>query len=215
MAGPRDSVYVWVTWLTGVLAGDDHCVWQPWYKAHHTYDKRHDSTFDLAKWKADHGLLVRARAEEMRADGYAVKLEGQNKFTLAGRTCTLAGQPDILGTRVGADGVEFGRVVDCKTGTPKAKDIWQVCLYQLALPLAKKVPETMPLLGEVRYSDHVVPVPPLSDTQRARLLAVIAEVSASAEPLRIPSAAECRYCDIAACPDRVAETDTPVLVEAF
>ena len=39
MARKRDGPYVWVSWITKLLAGEVNCEWAPWFKAHHTYQK--------------------------------------------------------------------------------------------------------------------------------------------------------------------------------
>ena len=85
MASPRDEPYVWVTWITKLLAGENHCEWAAWFRAHHTYAKA-PSDFDLAAWSAEHGAMVRERAAALRAEGLAVTVEGQNAFRLRGKT---------------------------------------------------------------------------------------------------------------------------------
>jgi len=35
----RRSPYIWVTWLTKLMAGEAQCEWASWFKAHHKYDK--------------------------------------------------------------------------------------------------------------------------------------------------------------------------------
>lgn len=35
MAMARNSPYVWVTWLTKILAGEQSCEWASWFKAHY------------------------------------------------------------------------------------------------------------------------------------------------------------------------------------
>ena len=47
----------------------------------------------------------------LKAEGYAVFVEDQNKFTLKGRAATLGGVPDLVAVR-GAEAL----VVDCKSG---------------------------------------------------------------------------------------------------
>ena len=40
MAVHRDSPYIWVTWLTKLLVGENYCEWAGWFKAHYErYDK--------------------------------------------------------------------------------------------------------------------------------------------------------------------------------
>jgi hypothetical protein len=79
MATPRDAPYIWVTWITRLMAGEAHCEWAAWFRAHHTYGKL-PSAFDVTKWTAEHTALVRERAVALRADGYSVFVEEQNAF---------------------------------------------------------------------------------------------------------------------------------------
>ena len=34
----RQTPYIWVTWLTKLLAGEAQCDWASWFKAHNKYD---------------------------------------------------------------------------------------------------------------------------------------------------------------------------------
>ena len=74
MTVPRDGSYIWVTWITGLLAADKHCEWAAWFRAHFQGFAKVPSDFDLAAWKAAHGEMVRARATELRGEGYTVQL---------------------------------------------------------------------------------------------------------------------------------------------
>lgn len=208
---PRRGGYTWVTWLTGILSGDDSCRWAAWAKTQFTYDKRPDDNAEnLATWKAEHADLVAKRAAELRAQGWTVTLEDQNEITLKGRATTLSGKPDIVAVQ-GLDVL----TVDGKTGQRKGKDIWQVRIYQMALPLTGRFPAGSRFLGEVVYKDGSQPLGPLTDGDRSRILALIVEVGSSFVPEKVPSARECRFCNIAACADRVADTAAPVETAAF
>lgn len=207
----RRSGYTWATWLTGILSGDDSCRWAAWAKTQFTYEKRPDANAEnLATWKAEHADLVATRASELRAQGWTVTLEDQNEITLQGRATTLAGKPDIVAVQ-GLDVL----TVDAKTGERKGKDIWQVRIYQMALPLTGRFPDGSRFLGEVRYKDGSQPLGPITDAERSRILALLAEMGASFVPERVPSARECRFCNIAACPDRVVGAAAPVSTGAF
>lgn len=207
----RRSPYTWVTHITGLLSGDDSCRWAAWAKTQFTYEKRPDANAEnLATWKAEHADLVAKRAAELRAEGWTVTLEDQNEITLQGRATTLAGKPDIVAVQ-GLDVL----TVDGKTGQRKGKDIWQVRIYQMALPLTGRFPEGSRFIGEVLYKDGSQPLGPLTADDRARILALIAEVGASFVPEKVPSARECRFCNIAACTDRVVDAAAPVSTGAF
>lgn len=203
MSQPREEPYIWVTWLSRLLAGDAHCEWALWFKAHHTYDKpKKDETFDLPAWKAGHGEFVRVRAAELRAAGYKVFVEDQNKFALRGKAATVGGKPDIVAVR----GDET-LVVDCKTGAAHAGDALQVLMYMLILPLAHAACEGRRMTGEVRYTDHVTAIPADALTPQLRDLirGTITRAGGAAPTQRVPSYAECSFCDItgADCPERV------------
>ena len=59
MATKRDGVFVWITWLSRVMAGEQNCEWASWFKAHYEkYDKA-PSDFDTAKWNIEHTLQLR------------------------------------------------------------------------------------------------------------------------------------------------------------
>ena len=46
----RTAPYVWVTWLSRLLVGDDSCVWPSWFRAHYeSFRKADSSSFDLVR----------------------------------------------------------------------------------------------------------------------------------------------------------------------
>ena len=214
MAAPRTNPYVWVTWLTKQLAGEDSCRWKLWFRANHTYD-RVPGDFDLARWTADHTQLLSAQAAELRDQGYAVYLEGQNDFRLKGANgATLAGKADIV-----AVGRTDAVVIDCKTGKERNSDKLQVLLYMLALPLTAVHCRGRQLRGEVRYRDDGVGVAASSvdDEFRAMVKDAMDLAAAPSAPPRTPSASECRYCDVTAadCHDRIDEPAAVTDTERF
>ncbi len=87
-------------------------------------------------------------------------------------------------------------------------------IYQYALPLALPQYRDVRIGGEVIYPTHTVRVPrgALPNQFIEDLGALIRRLAAGSPPQRVPSAQECRFCDITAgdCPDRVeANRDTP------
>lgn len=53
------------------------------------------SSFDLAKWTAEHTQLVRARQATLEAQGFTVYTEAQNAFKLTSETgIQVSGKPD-------------------------------------------------------------------------------------------------------------------------
>ena len=107
----------------------------------------------------------------------------------------------------------------------------EVVLYLLFLPKALKAlkghrlagaviyPADPPLVNEVTGRREGVRKREVSfaDAEVAKDLVVkwIQRVGADEEPVRTPSWAECRYCDIADCPDRAEEPVAETTTEEF
>lgn len=214
MATKRFDVYIWVTWLTSLLAGDASCWHQPWLKSHFKITKLDRGGFDLAGWKVQHTEMVEKRTAELLEAGWAVTLEDQNFFTLAGRVAKLAGKPDIVAIRG-----DEALIVDCKSGQRRASDIQQVLVYMFALPLASERFQTLRLAGEVQYPDGSIPIRPeqFTDELKARIIAAITKIGSSTVPPTTPSARECAFCDISKvdCPARIERVLDDVAVEVF
>ena len=205
MTTRRDNSYIWVTWITGLLSADKHCEWAAWFRAHYQGFAKVPSDFNLAAWKAAHGEMVRSRADELRAGGWTVYVEDQNKFSLAGKAATLGGVADI----VAVQGDE-GLVVDCKSGKQRDSDAFQVLTYMLVLPYTHKACKDVTLAGEVQYRDTSLPIEAgqLTDELRWLIRGVIERVSGPEPLAKVPSLSECRFCDltVADCPERVEQS---------
>jgi len=201
MATARDDSYIWVTWITPLLSGDDHCEWKAWFKSHFTYEKR-PSDFDQAKWKADHGEMVRSKVASLKNDGYTVYVEVQNKFILPGRVTTLAGAPDIVAIRE-----PDALVIDCKTGQQRNADYFQVLVYMLVLPHTHHACNGRTLAGEVQYKNQTVRIEPekLTDEVRQLVSSTLRRIGGDDPAPRVPSFSECRFCEITVgdCADRI------------
>src|SRR3990172_7506574 len=187
MAEPREGTFIWVTWLPRLLAGDAHCVWAAWFRAHYRYDKR-QSEFDFSLWRAQHAELVRRRAGELRGSGYEVYIEEQNRFRLKGKVTTLGGAPDIVAVR-GAEAL----VVDCKAGESRDSDRFQVLLYMYVLPFVHPACRHRTVAGEVHYKDgRILTIEPavLGDQMKDLFRHMIEQVGGDTPPSRVPSFAE-------------------------
>jgi len=202
MPTPRDEPYVWVTWISRLLAGDAHCAWAAWFRAHHTY-VRLPGDFDAAKWAGDHAAMVREQVEALRQESYTVAIEAQNAFSLQGQLgVTLGGRPDIVAWRDSE-----ALIVECKTGQQRHTDMIQVMIYMLVLPHAQPFWRGRTLTGRVQYQNGSVPVPAeaLDSGFRTRFREMMAQVGGNTILGRVPSFHECRFCDIGNtdCPDRI------------
>jgi CRISPR/Cas system-associated exonuclease Cas4 (RecB family) len=209
---PRDSPYIWVKWITGILAGDRHCEWSAWFRAHNTGYEVPPPSADLVVWSAKHGEMVRSRADALRRDGYAVYVESQNKFRFQGKAAMLSGVPDLVAVR-GAEAL----VVDCKTGQQRNGDYFQVLVYMLVLPFSHAACRAKALAGEVQYSTTSLSIEPgrLDDEMKAMIRALIERVAAGDAPPRVPSFEECRFCDIRSddCAERIDRLEATATVD--
>ncbi len=196
-AGP----YVWVTWLSKLLAGETRCWFAAWYKAHHRYDKTPDDPEReefFKQWNVRHDEIVRDRAEREREAGRVVRLEEDNSFSVVGRGGDLAGKPDLT-----SQDDEGAVVVDGKSGRARDSDHWQVRLYLFGLPLSWL--RGVPLRGEVQYQDHAERVVYEKRHERDVALALVKATRPEA-PRPEPSSGECGRCDVARCPHRLASS---------
>lgn len=214
MATKRSGAYVWVTWITKLLAGEDSCLWKMWFKANNKYDKV-PSDFDLTKWTADHTALLERRADELRADGYTVYIEDQNSFRLEGQNgALLSGKADIVAIRD-----DDACVIDCKTGKERHSDNLQVLLYMLVLPITVERYRGLVFRGEVQYVSHMVPIDQsgLSADFKTRLKEKMDVAASQDQPLKTPSFSECSWCDItsADCPERVEKATGTASTDLF
>ena len=197
---PRPRPYIWVSWLTGLLSGMDKCTWKIWKKAHFRYAKRpDDGSFDVKEWTRQHDAMTQARALKLREAGYRVTIEDSNAFKIEGKKATLAGKADLIAVK---EDEKRALVVDEKSGRVKDSDEWQVLIYMLAFSRLRL--KGYVIDGEVEYrgsSKYITPdqyTPEVED----KIFKLIQVVGGDEEPARVPSAMECRFCDIATCPDR-------------
>lgn len=200
---PRKRAYIWTTWITGLLAGTDACMWKAWYKSHFRYAKLEENShgFDIAEWTRQHDAMTAARVKQLKDDGRwtSIREEDENAFKLSGRNADLSGKPDIVAL---SRHIQHALVIDEKSGKKKESDVWQVLLYMFALPLVWA--SGWRVEGEIEYRDGKRAVDPdRIVSARPRIVEVIKVVGDPEEPLRTPSPSECRFCDIQACPDRI------------
>ena len=100
MVQAREHPYIWTTSLARLLAGEAHCQWAGWFRAHYQDWTTQPSDFDNAKWMLNHTALVNRERESRESLGYTVHVENQNYFRLRGQYATLAGKPDLMRSRI-------------------------------------------------------------------------------------------------------------------
>lgn len=127
-----------------------------------------------------------------------------NGFHLSGRYATLGGKPDLIAVK-SSDAV----IVDAKTGRANPHHAVQVTIYQYAVPLALAQYQGVEFSGQVEYPDSNLRIPASrKDSEFVRNLGALIRRLANDPPARrVPTFAECRFCDItsADCPERVEE----------
>lgn len=208
MATPKFGLpYVHVTWLAGLLAGDDQCRYASWFKSHFSYKKVENPDFDSAGYKTIHNEFVQRRAAELKADGWAVTKEGANSFKVKGKYAVVGGKPDIVAERENRV-----LVVDAKTGARMAKQYWQVLTYMVMLPRSDRERFAgKDISGEVYYSNGEPVAISSGDATPMnidRIFAQVRECGFDMPPEKSPSETECGFCSLPKeeCPERLATT---------
>ena len=201
----RDRPYLWITWLTRLLAGENSCEWAAWFRAHHEGSSwvRSPNGFDQVGWQLAHTRGVNYARSQWEGLGYSVFTENQNSFALRGRSATLGGKPDLI-ARLGNSGV----VIDVKTGKPSPSHGVQVMLYMYAVSRALGQYGGVVFDGRVSYRDHDVDIPAamVDETFIGNVSELVRRLSREGPARRAPSPRECRFCDITSldCPERAA-----------
>ena len=197
--------YIWVTTLAKLLTGENACEWAGWFRSHHQNWTKPPSNFDSATWMLEHTALVNRERDSLERIGYDVYTENQNLFRLRGATATIAGKPDLI-----AEKHHEILISDAKTGRPSPSHAAQVRIYQYAVPKTLLQFDGKPARGQVRYPNSYVgsPASAVSPEFIGNMGALIRRLAADDPARRIPSAAECQFCDITKenCPVRV-DTD--------
>ena len=206
MTTSRGGPYVWVTWLSRLMAGDVKCTWSVWFKTHYKDYARAASDFQLAQWQAEHTRLVSQLDTERRALGESVRLENQNAFRVKATRggLILSGQPDVITLDTQGEVT----VYDAKTGNKRQSDLLQVMLYMRCVPYASALYKGKLPSGCVAYKDGYrsdIPASAVDGDFKQNVSYFLGLLEADTPPRRVPSPQECRYCEVTAadCPDRI------------
>ena len=206
----RDFPYIWATWLPRLLTGERSCEWAIWFKAHHQDWAKQPSDFNQADWLARHTELLNQQRDQWTQSGYDVRVEKQNAFRLRGHSATLAGKPDLL--VINKDRI---LIVDVKNGQEQPWHRYQVMTYMYALPRAMPEYRDANFAGEIVYRTHTGRVTQGSIDQGfvRNLGGLIRRIAAPEPPARVPSAHECRFCDITLedCTERIETGSEPTV----
>ena len=207
-AAPRRGIETWVTSICDVLAGDAFCRYRGWY-ASRFWVKDDDPNFDRAGWIADHAAMVQARKAQLEAEGWIVRVEKQNAFTLFGASGNkFSGKPDLIAHRLqsivftdeGVQGIAEWLVEDCKTGQKWNKDRYQVFCYMIAIPLTRPDVPADRLTGALNYKDGRIEFAPHECTKaiRDQVFGELRGIGFDFPPEKTPSEDECGMCKLSA-----------------
>lgn len=197
----RDKPYVWVTWLKGLMAGDDQCEWQTWYKIHHQDYTKRPSDFDSVEWNLNHTRLLRHARYKWGASWHTT-LEKQNSFKveLGQANAIVSGKPDLI-ARSG-DG-RLGLIIDAKTGKPRTSDRVQVLLYMYLYPWGTDDPAKFEGVLQYTAREEKIPASMLTEEFKETFHFWMDILLSETAPEAIPSEDECDWCDIMDCPLRI------------
>lgn len=207
----KGGPYIWVTWLTKLLTGDDSCEFASWFKTQFDTNSwtRAERAGNVARWQVGHTDLLNGRAREFREQGCQVSHEAQNHFTIQGKVAAIAGKPDLIALQG-----DLVWITDVKASRPRASDAVQVMIYMYLLPIVRPGLQETTVKGLVVYGDREQEIQPEEvDPAFVQSLQGLIHRMAAREPaIKVPSWAECQFCDISSlhCPERVERPDRPV-----
>ena len=208
MTVPRNSPYMYATWPTKYLTGEKSCLWACWFKTHYQNYEKAPSDFDLARWQAEHTVLVNALADELEGHGCKVHIEHQNSFRIVSQKSglTVSGKPDLIAQFPDGRSV----IYDAKTGRESTSHLLQVQLYMYLVPRQGSSSwRGTEFVGAVVYADgSEKPIPPESIDAPfvERLTDFMQKMASDMPPRRVPSEFECGQCDL-------TSADCPVKIE--
>jgi hypothetical protein len=209
MTEKRTGVYVYVTWLARLMAGEIQCHWAPWFRCHYTGYTKAPSDFQIATWTVEHNKCLDEVCKECSIQSLTYFKENQNKFFVNRRGMTIGGTPDLIVLEKDSNYT----VYDIKTGQSRASDVIQVMLYMSFLPYSTSGRyRNKTINGCVMYKNGVkTPIPSQSveDNFKSQVTHFLNILESPTEPQKVPSFVECQYCDITSedCSERV-EADT-------
>ena len=208
----RGQAYLWVTWLARILSGDKVCEWAVWFRSRHEPGSwRRAGNGAGADWHLRHTALLTQTVSRWRGMAAHLLVEDQNYFQLQGRAAVLAGKPDL----VAVNGTT-GSVVDVKTGRPSPSHEVQVQLYMFAM---RALYPGRVFDGLVVYPDREIEIPAdaVDEEFVSTVALTIGRLTGWPQPPRMPSAAECHFCDITLedCLDRIDEAAAMAETDEF
>lgn len=189
------------------MAGDISCYWAPWFRTNFKDWERAPDEFDFTSWQVAHSRMLSEMRPGLKAASDSLYQESQATFYWErGTGLVVGGTPDLVTVDAASACVH-----DAKTGKPRTADGLQVRLYMRCLPEA--LPELFggkEMSGRLVYEDgHTVEIPPsaIVGEFESHFQHFLGMLDTDVPPDRVPSRAECRFCNIGQrdCEDRMAQ----------
>jgi CRISPR/Cas system-associated exonuclease Cas4 (RecB family) len=196
----RGQPFVWITWLTRLLSGEDKCEW-PLLMRSRFWMPKEPVTDRMREYQDAHRQLVKMRVAELEHQGLYVNVEDDNKLAHKGKSGTmLTGIPDIAVIQPSTMTYE-----ECKSGKRRPSDHVQVLLYA---QLAKQNRVDKEITGNIVYLDGIesVEMTRLSEITHG-FVDLMSRINSENVPRR-PSPMECRFCKVRSFCDERADQET-------
>lgn len=203
----RDDPHISPVQLAGLLAGDAHCQWASWFRAHHEdWERRPILSVSYVDCRSDYTFRLISCIRRFEQEGYKVSNGGPNSYLFRIGGLVLSGRPDVIAIK-GDDCV----VIDFPRVNPEFDPIhsheFQVMMHMYALPQSMERLRDMAPRGQLEFWEGLVDIP-ASTVDREfieRLHGLAERLASGGVPARVPSPRECGACDIteADCPERM------------
>ncbi|MFC1946089.1 PD-(D/E)XK nuclease family protein [Chloroflexota bacterium] len=204
MTTQRNGLYVHVSWLSKMMAGNYHCYWSPWFRARYTAYKKAPSDFQLALWIIEHTQLLTELIKERKGLIETTYVENQNNFKLITPSgLVISGKPDLITV----DSDSRYKIYDAKTGQPRESDTIQVMLYMMCISSIPSKYNGKEISGCLVYKNHGrkdIPSTAIGEEFRNSVSYFLNIIQSDTIPEKNPALMECRFCDIGEddCPER-------------
>lgn len=195
-AQQRDKPYIWITWISGLIAGEKQCKWAAWHRTHFFFRKT-PSDFDSVGHKIKHTALRDTLLRELEVKDCEILLEQNLKVD--GRRATLSGSIDAMAWKE-----DKGVIFEIKSGRENAADKAQLMIYMWALKMAFKRFAHIKWDGMLIYNEKRVSVPNVEIDPRFACIMqdFITDLIQNEPPRKYPSDRDCKFCNIQDCDER-------------
>ena len=198
MANPRDSPYIWVTWLSKIMSSDVTCHWQSWFQSQNQLTEKQSSGSGLTGWAMKHTKMLTELKERLIEEGYTPFIEQSFHHKISNSDIVIAGKTDCV-----IEKEDKVTVYDCKTGNERTSDQVQVMLYMYLLSKGKFSKKQ--ITGVVMYKDKEVEIPNLPEDFEENFNFFVNILSLPKPPTKNPGD-DCRFCNLTKndCPERIS-----------